>query len=110
MDAYRIAFYTTKLFNLQHVAALSHTANHFHVLKNNKKIAEHSKLWKAINVIIDDIVDNRDNRDSINELQALLDRSHWLAKADELYSCVGVTFMQKHGVKLEMKMIGVLRE
>ena len=96
MNVYRITFHSTKFFNTQHYDTTADTANHYHILKQNRKIGEESKLWKAIKVILDDTGENK-------ELVNLMEKAYLLRKPDPYYQCVGIYFDDRHGVKIEMR-------
>jgi hypothetical protein len=97
MNVYRVIFFKTRMFTLQHFDANAETANHYHVMKNNKKIGEQSELYKAVKMILDDTGEN-------GELQSLMRKAYLLRKPDPLYQCTGITFWDKHGLKIEMKL------
>jgi ADP-heptose:LPS heptosyltransferase len=95
MDLYRITFHT-KGFLQKHYETTVDKAKHFHVLKNNRKFAEQSKLESAIKSIMLDTGENK-------ELQKLIKHIPILQNPDNKYICIGITYGDKYGVKLEMK-------
>lgn len=96
MKFYRITFHKTMFRFAEHFEATAENANHYHVMKNNSKIGEQSKLWKAIKIIIDDSGENQ-------ELKSLMEKAHFLRKHDPYYKCVGIIYTEKYGVKIEMQ-------
>jgi len=96
MTVYRITFHTKGFFR-QHFDATAEKATHYHVLKNNRKIGESSKLYQAVKVILDDTGGENE------ELQKLMERAFFLRQHDPYYQCVGILYMEKYGVKIEMK-------
>ena len=60
MDIFRITFNTVKFPFSQHFDCSADKSNHFHVLKNNRKIGEQSKLWKALQEILSDVGENQE--------------------------------------------------
>jgi len=101
MNVYRITFHKTKFLFTEHFEATAENANHYHVMKNNRKMGEQSKLWKAIKIILDDTGDNL-------ELKNLIKKEYLLRKHDPVFQCVGITFYDndKYGLKIEMKLSG----
>lgn len=96
MTNYRITFHKVKLFFTEHFNNVTlDKANHFHVLRNNKKIGEQSKLHLAIKTIIDDFGENE-------ALKNLMEKAYFLRKPDPYYRCAGIVFMEKYGVRIEM--------
>jgi hypothetical protein len=95
MDIYRITFHTIGR-NDQHFVTTVNKATHYHILKNNRKIAEHSKLRNAVESIIENAGDNK-------ELQDLIDHIFFLQNPETRYICLGITYGKQYGVKLEMK-------
>lgn len=96
MILYRITF-LTKGFIEKHFDSTANKATHYHVLKNNRKIAEHNKLKKAIESIIECEGENK-------ELLDLIDHVPSLQNPESCYICVGITYGEKHGIKIEMKL------
>jgi hypothetical protein len=97
MNVYRITFHTKNFFQ-QHFNVTADKATHYHVLQNQKKIGEQSKLHQAIQMILDKTGANK-------ELETLLTRSYFFKDSDPWYKCVGITFYDKesYGLKIEMK-------
>jgi hypothetical protein len=93
---YRITFYTKKFITQQHFEVAEDKATHYHVLKNNRKISEHSNLKNAIESIIENTGNNM-------ELENIINHISFLQNHDTPYICIGITYGDKYGVKLEMK-------
>ena len=96
MTVYRILFFELKKGTAQHFDSTAAVANHYHITKNNKNIGECSLLRNAVEKLIEDAGDNE-------ELQGLLDHVFFLQNPETRYICIGITYGEKHGVKLEMR-------
>lgn len=97
MDMYRISFYKTRFLTSQHMETTADKANHYHILKSNRKIAEMPKLEMAIKVILDDVGTNA-------ELEKMINKAWFIRKWNPYFECWGFTFHEKYGVKLLMKL------
>ena len=98
MDLYRITFHTVGR-NDQHFDAILEKATHYHVLCNNRKIGESETLINAIEKIIERVGENK-------EILELIDHIPYLQHPVGFYECIGITYGNQLGIKIEMKIRG----
>jgi len=95
MDFYRITFHqVSRAVHINDNVSLSE-ANHFHILRNNEMFGEQGKLYWALKVLSDTIGYNTEIEELMRKTKALIN--------SRFYKCIGITFCEKHGIKIEMK-------
>jgi len=100
MDSYRITFHTVnRAVHINDCVSLPE-ANHFHIMKNNELIGEQGKLYWALKVLNDSVGFNSEIEEAMKKTNALINNRY--------YRCIGITYSEKHGIKIEMKINKVL--
>jgi len=96
MDFYRITFHQkTKAEHTADFVSLE-AANHFHVMRNNTLVAEEGKPYWALTVLNNLVGPNIEVERLMKEISRFMQNKY--------FQCMGITFSEKFGVRLEMKL------
>ena len=88
--------YRIKFFDIEKNETTADKAIYFQLFKNNKFLHETSKIKNAIKLIIR-------KEGSNHELATLLKNTHCITNPHPDFILTGLTYTERHGIKLEQK-------